>query len=176
MQELLSVHPSAHLHHGYTSQLPPLLWRLLDSSPFVLLRSSSCWSSSVGTLEFRGVIEPVRTARPGLNYIQAGATRSVAPFLAYAPHLWPTGSLKRSLPCGARAVWIPPTRWSPLRACTKKERQMKRFRFIPPARSNTTSLVRAVEWQSRALYEWAWAGPVCARCLRVAGSHFCVAA
>ena len=50
------------------------------------------------------MIEPVRTARPGLNYIQAGATRSVAPFLAYAPHLWPTGSLKRSLPCGARSV------------------------------------------------------------------------
>lgn len=31
-------------------------------------------STTVGTLEFRGVIEPVRTARPGLNYIQAGAT------------------------------------------------------------------------------------------------------
>ncbi len=83
------------------------VWCLLNSSPFVLLRSSSCWSSSVGTLEFRGVIEPVRTARPGLNYIQASATRSVCSFsciCAKLPSVAHRLTLKIATLCGAHSV------------------------------------------------------------------------
>jgi len=49
------------------------------------------------------VIEPVRTARPGLNYIQAGATRSVCPFSCICA-LQAHSKKKIATLCGARSV------------------------------------------------------------------------